>query len=359
MARGASIGVEIVRGYTSQPRLAVPGSHSALQLLKGARDEGLDAVLIATRRQYEAIYSRFPWLYSRVVILDSWRELASREILGELRRLNAVLVPHASLIEYLGADRLVELELPILGNRFLLEVEASWERKMSLLRSAGIETPREIRGPGEATGPVIVKLPGAKGGRGYRVATPETLPRVLEELESMGYRRDEVTVQELLIGVRLYAHYFSSPILGRVELTSMDHRLESNIDGLARLPPSMAEALADVEPTFTVVANQPLVARESLLAKILDYGDRFAKQVERETGHPMIGPFSLEGVVTDKLEYKVFEFSGRIVAGTNVYMNQPAPYGSLYWDEPMYMGRRIARELRLAWERNMLTRIVT
>lgn len=348
----------MVRGYSGAPVLAVPGSHSALQLLRGARDEGVEAVLVATRGQYEAIYSRFPWLYSRVVVLDSWGQLLSPRVLGQLRALNAVLVPHASLIEYVGAGRLLEAELPVLGNRFLLEVEADWARKMGLLEAAGVETPRLYRDPGEATGPVIVKLPGAKGGRGYRVVAPEELPRVLEELEAMGYRRGEVAVQEMLVGVRLYAHYFASRVMGRVELMGMDNRLESNIDGLARLPPGLVERLG-LEPSFAVVANQPMVARESLLAKILRYGDQFAAQVERETGYPMIGPFSLEGVVTDRLEYKVFEFSGRIVAGTNVYMGQPSPYASLYWDTPMYMGRRVARELRLAWERGMLEEVVT
>jgi len=357
--RHRSPGLEALKGYTRPvPRLAVPGSHSALQLLLGAGEEGLDAVLVATRAQYEAIYSRFPWLYSRVILLDSWRQLASRRIVEELRSLETILVPHGSLVEYVGADTLLDLELPMLGNRFLLRIESSWEEKMKLIEEAGIPTPRRIRNPGEATGPVIVKLPGAKGGRGYRVALPGELEEVLSEIEKLGYTRDEVIVQELLVGVRLYAHYFASPVMRRVELLGMDQRLESNIDGLSRLPLDIASRLP-LEPSFTVVANMPMVARESLLAKILRYGDAFADAVERRTGYPMIGPFSLEGVVTDDLEYRVFEFSGRIVAGTNVYTGQQTPYAALYWEEPMYMGRRIARELRLAAERKQLDRVVT
>ncbi len=50
----------------------------------------------------------------------------------------------------------------------------------------------------------------------------------------------------------------------------------------------------------------------------------------------MIGPFCLESVVTDKGEIVVFEFSGRIVAGTNLYTNG-SPYSWLYWNEPMSM----------------------
>lgn len=346
----------MVRGYDpSRVRLAVPASHSALQLLRGARDEGVEAILLAARRYYESIYSRFPWLYSRVVVVDSWGELLSGRVVEELREANAVLVPHASLIEYVGAERLLELELPMLGNRYLLEIEADWERKLGLLEEAGIETPRRFRSLGEAAeagAPVIVKLPGAKGGRGYRLVSPREA-RGLEGALPQG-----AVVQEYVVGVRLYSHFFNSLVHGRVELLGMDLRLESNVDGLQRLPPRLVEELG-IEPSYTVVANVPVVARESLLARVLDYGERFARAVERETGYPLVGPYSLEGVVTESLEYKVFEFSGRIVAGTNVYTGLQTPYASLYWSEPMYMGRRVARELREAAARGMLEQVVT
>ena len=35
-------------------------------------------------------------------------------------------------------------------------------------------------------------------------------------------------------------------------------------------------------------------------------------------GKGMVGPFCLETIVTDKLEFRVFEVSARIVAGSNV-----------------------------------------
>jgi len=58
------------------------------------------------------------------------------------------------------------------------------------------------------------------------------------------------------------------------------------------------------------------------------------------------------------MNIKVFEFSGRIVAGTNLYLNG-SPYSYLYWNEPMSTGRRIAREVKLAVERGELNKIVT
>ena len=51
-------------------------------------------------------------------------------------------------------------------------------------------------------------------------------------------------------------------------------------------------------------------------------------------------------------------FSARIVAGTNIFMNG-SPYTTLIFDEPMSMGRRIAREIKQANEKNELNSITT
>jgi len=73
----------------------------------------------------------------------------------------------------------------------------------------------------------------------------------------------------------------------------------------------------------------------------------------------MIGPFSLESIITDDLSIIVFEFSGRIVAGTNVYMGVGSPYSVLYFDNPMDMGERIAHELREGVRRGILDKMLS
>jgi len=55
--------------------------------------------------------------------------------------------------------------------------------------------------------------------------------------------------------------------------------------------------------------------------------------------------------------FTVFEVSARIVAGTNLYP-LGSPYSPYYYDEPMSMGRRIAREIRKALNRGMLDQLV-
>ncbi|MEM1639802.1 MAG: DUF1297 domain-containing protein, partial [Desulfurococcaceae archaeon] len=72
----------------------------------------------------------------------------------------------------------------------------------------------------------------------------------------------------------------------------------------------------------------------------------------------VIGPFCLESIITETMDIVVFEFSGRIVAGTNLYIDG-SPYSYLYWNEPMSTGRRIARELKMAIEKNVLHRVLT
>ncbi|MGQ0637822.1 MAG: DUF1297 domain-containing protein, partial [Nitrososphaerota archaeon] len=50
--------------------------------------------------------------------------------------------------------------------------------------------------------------------------------------------------------------------------------------------------------------------------------------------------------------------SARIVAGTNLYVDG-SPYSTFLYNEPMSMGRRIAREIKEAKASNSLTKTVT
>ena len=71
----------------------------------------------------------------------------------------------------------------------------------------------------------------------------------------------------------------------------------------------------------------------------------------------MIGPFCLETIVTDQLEFKVFEISTRIVAGTNLFI-AGSPYSDLT-EAGMSTGRRIAREIRIGQKQDRLGDILS
>ncbi len=344
--------------------IATLASHSSLQIFHGAKLEDFGTVAIVPRDRLW-FYEQFRHLIDHFVVLNNWRELCSPpDVVRRLQSLNAVFVPpHGSYVEYVGLDCAEDIEVPIFGLRRLFRVESDQWAKMDLLRRAGIPIPRLYGVGDDVDRPVIVKLPGAKGGRGYFIARSggeEVARGGVEERVKEGLVKTpkDAIVQEYLIGVPVYIHYFHSPILGRVEILGADIRYETNIDGLRRLTPDIIVEMG-LKPPLSLWGNIPLVLRESLLPRVLDYGIRFVEETRRSLPPGVIGPFSLEGgVIDDEANIRIFEFSGRIVAGTNLYIDG-SPYSYLYWSEPMSMGRRIAREIRMAIEKDSLDRVVT
>jgi 5-formaminoimidazole-4-carboxamide-1-(beta)-D-ribofuranosyl 5'-monophosphate synthetase len=96
--------------------------------------------------------------------------------------------------------------------------------------------------------------------------------------------------------------------------------------------------------------------RESLLPELITMGDNVQKTAKKLAPPGIIGPFCLETVITDNLEIYTFEISARIVAGTNVGIGV-SPYAYLKYDEGMYMGRRIAVEIKEALSKGQAQRV--
>jgi len=143
---------------------------------------------------------------------------------------------------------------------------------------------------------------------------------------------------------------------GSLQMLSVDRRDETTIDEAHRLGSIMELEHMGVRPTFVVTGNIPMVLRESLIPKVLAMGARTVERAHELFGG-IWGPFCLECVVTDDLEFTVFEVSARIVAGTN-----PFPSGSPYADyiQPgLSTGQRIAQELKLAQKLDRLGTILT
>jgi 5-formaminoimidazole-4-carboxamide-1-(beta)-D-ribofuranosyl 5'-monophosphate synthetase len=96
--------------------------------------------------------------------------------------------------------------------------------------------------------------------------------------------------------------------------------------------------------------------RESLLPQVFKMGEAVVeKSLELFGG--VIGSFCLETVVTEDLEFKVFEISARIVAGTNPYVNG-SPY-SEFIKPDLSTGRRIAQEIKYGAKHKVLEEILT
>src|SRR3990172_5571977 len=337
---------KILEGYNKDDlAITTVCSHSSLQIFDGARKEGFKTIGIcvgAPPRFYDAFPKAKP---DEFFVVKDYREILSRA--DELAAKNAIMIPHGSFVEYLGANNFMKLRLPSFGNRHVLEWESDREMSRNWLESAGIKMPRQIKNPEDIDSPMMIKYYGAKGGMGFFVV------KNYSDFRKRINPAEKYTIQEFVLGTRYYMHYFYSPIKkdgyalsrGTLELLGIDRRVESNADEIFRIGSPTELAEAEIYPTFVVTGNQPLMIRESLLPKIFDMGEKVVeKSIDLFGG--MIGPFCLETVVTDTLELKVFEISARIVAGTNLYISG-SPYSDLV-DEKLSMGRRISREIKAA-----------
>jgi 5-formaminoimidazole-4-carboxamide-1-(beta)-D-ribofuranosyl 5'-monophosphate synthetase len=337
------------------PAVTTLCSHSSLQIFHGARAEGLPTIGICVGSPPK-FYDAFPLARpDQFLSVPSVKELPT--LVDRLRAEGAVLIPHGSFVEYLGADAFASLDVPVFGNRAVLGWESDRRKERDWLESAGVSMPKLYEDPGEVTGPVIVKYYGAKGGKGFYLAKNR---EALLEFRPTGPH----VIQEYVLGTRYYMHFFYSPIAergyrlshGSLELLGMDRRDEANIDELYKLGAQEELLKAGIRPTFVVTGNVPVVLRESLLPKAFDVAARIIERSIELFGG-MVGPFCIEGIMTEDLEYKVFEISTRIVAGTNLFISG-SPYSDLL--EPgLSTGRRIAREIRHAQAEGRLAEVLS
>lgn len=336
--------------------IATVCSHSSLQIFNGARKEGLKTLGIAVGAK-KKFYDAFPLgKPDEFLIVDNYKDIAKHS--EELREKNVIVIPHGSFVEYLGAENFLKLDIPTFGNRNVLMWESDRNKERKWLEGAGLTMPKEIKDPHDIDNPVIVKYHGAKGGKGFFIAkTYAEFSRRIEKNKSFA-------IQEFVMGTRYYLHYFYSPIQdnayklskGSLQLISMDRRDETTIDEVQRLGSIAELEELGIHPTFVVTGNIPIVMRESLLPRVFEMGEAVIEKSLKLFGG-LIGSFCLETVVTEDLEFKVFEISARIVAGTNPYISG-SPYSELIQPD-MSTGRRIAQEIKYATKQNSLDKILT
>jgi 5-formaminoimidazole-4-carboxamide-1-(beta)-D-ribofuranosyl 5'-monophosphate synthetase len=330
--------------------IATLGSHSSLQILKGAKDEGFKTLLITTPER-EEFYRTFPFI-DEFIVLSKFSEFPSIE--KKLIKKNVILIPHGSFVAYLGAKKNKTMNVMYYGNKSVLDWEEDRGKQREWLLSAGINMPRQLTQHEEPTQyPIIVKSFGAAGGRGYFYAkNKKDFTKKLKTFDS-----NKFIIQEYVIGVPLYVHYFYSPLTNKLEIMSIDKRYESNADGVGRIPLLGQQGLG-IEPSYVLIGNIELALRESMMIEAYNMAKNViaaSRKVVSKRG--IFGPFCLETVITPDQKFYVMEISCRIVGGTNLFTHG-SPYSWLYYDEPMSTGRRIAREIKHAIKKNKLDLIL-
>jgi len=327
-------------------------------VLKGAKVEGFRTLLICEKRRL-SLYKRFNFI-DEMIVVEKFNEILGDSCQQRLSQTNSILVPIGTLIAYMNSEQIESLTTPIFGNKWILRWEADRNLKQQLMEESQLNTPKYIKSKNDIEKLCIVKLHGAAGGRGYFLAWDK---KTFEEgarklvMQNAIKNEDDLYIQEYAMGVPTYLQFFYSPLTNELELMGVDKRYESDVDGIGRIP-AKEQLGVELEPSYNVVGNIPLVLRESLLVEAYAMGERFVEAAKRLVPPGMNGPFCLEGVYDREGNFVTFEFSARIVAGTNLYLDG-SPYSGLIFPQPMSMGRRIAHEIKIANGKRRIKELLT
>lgn len=359
--------------------LAVLGSHSALEICRGAKDEGFKTLVICQRgreKTYEKYYrSRLKYgmkvgCIDDVIILDKFKDMVKSDAQKEIKTRNAIIVPHRSFCIYIGYDSIEnDLKIPLFGNRFLLKIEERDVDKNQyyLLEKAGIPHPRIMHDPSEIDCLVMVKVSEAARGfeRAFFVASSrEEYYRISEELVRKGVTTSEklekAVIEEFIVGSPFNFNFFYSPLDGEIELLGIDMRRQTNIEGITRLPaPLQSELLRYLDIRNIEVGHIACTLRESLLERVFELAEKFVKTVKEEYPPGVIGPFALQSIVTPGPpceEVFVYDVSVRVPGSPGTKFT---PYSEYLWGYGLSVGRRIAVEIREAVRLGKLGELVT
>ena len=164
------------------------------------------------------------------------------------------------------------------------------------------------------------------------------------------------SIEELAIGTYMNFNFFHTPISNQVDFIGIERRLQTNIHDYNALP-AKEQLEMDIDLQNIEVGHTPASIRESLLEKVIKMGDKFVAAVKKEYAPGIIGPFSLQSVITKDLELIVYDVSLRVPG--NPIVATTSPYTKYQYGQTFGVGRRIAMEIKRAQEEDRLDEIVT
>ncbi len=351
----------------SKIRIGVLGSHSALEIAAGAKQEEFETVVVCEKGREKTYTKHYRQLFDHVIMLDKFADIAKEENQQELRKLQTVFVPNRSFSTYVGYAAIEEqFAVPLMGNRQMLKTEERTgveKNQQYLLKKAGIPTPRIFTKPEDIDRLTIIKVPEQKRKieRAFFYATsPKEFKEAAEARVQKGIinREDlgKAVIEEYVLGAKFNANFFWSPLTGEIDLLGFDRRIQTDLDGVLDLPASEQLEL-NIQTQNIEIGHMGVTMRESQLEKIFDAGERFANGCEEEYPPGIIGLFGLQGAVTKDLTFYVFDVSPRVPGCPCV--EPTSPYMKYKYGVEVGPGRRVAMEIRRAAQDRRLEEIVT
>ena len=163
-------------------------------------------------------------------------------------------------------------------------------------------------------------------------------------------------IEEYVVGAYFNFNFFYSPLSDETEFLGIERRLQTNLNDLNSMP-ARQQMEFEWDVKHIEIGHTPASIRESMLEKIFDIGDRFTRASRMEYPPGIIGPFSLQSIVTPDLEITVYDVSLRVPG--NAIMATTSPYTKYSHGHTFGVGRRIAMELKSAISNGAIDRVIT
>jgi len=349
-----------------QVRIGVLGSHSALEIAHGAKQEGFETVVVCQRGREKTYTKYYSNLFDHVILLDKFVDLVKKEHLQKMQQLCTVFVPNRSFSVYVGYENIEEkFTVPLMGNRYMLKTEERNKPKNQyhLLKEARIRTPKTFKSYKDIDCLAIVKVPekDRKIERAFFYASsPKEFEKKAEDRIKKGIISREAVekavIEEYVVGAKFNANFFWSPLTDELELLGFDKRIQTDLDGVLDLPASEQLELGIATQNIEI-GHAGVTMRESQLEKIFEAGERFVNICKKEYPPGIIGLFALQGAVTKELEFYVFDVSPRVPGCPCV--EPTSPYMKYKYGMEVGPGRRVAMEIKRAVKEGRLGEVVT
>ena len=346
--------------------IGVLGSHSALEIASGARQEGLQTVVVCQKGREKTYTRHYANLFDHVILLDKFQDIVKSQNVATLNSLQTIFVPNRSFSVYAGYKNIEEkFKVPLIGNRYMLRTEErnTPKNQQYLLQKAGILIPKIFKSPDEIDRLAIVKVSEkeraieraffyASSAEEYKKKASERIKKGIISREAL----KQAVIEEYVIGAKFNANFFWSPLSDELDLLGFDKRVQTDLDGILDLPAS--DQLELNLPTQNIeIGHMGVTMRESQLEMIFEAGERFVETCKNEYPPGMIGLFALQGAVTKDLKFYVFDVSPRVPGCPCV--EPTSPYMKYKYGFEVGPGRRIAMEIRRAMRTDKLSEVVT
>jgi 5-formaminoimidazole-4-carboxamide-1-(beta)-D-ribofuranosyl 5'-monophosphate synthetase len=361
---------------TKNITIATIGSHSALEVCRGAKDEGFKNIVVCQKGR-EATYAKYYKTHGEtgcvdeVILVDSFKDLLKPEIQQQLIDRNAIFIPNRSFEVYINDYDAIEKDFKVkmYGNKKILRIEERGFKpnQYDLLESAHIRYPKQFSDPKNIDCVCLVKV--LEQERGYEraffiVDSYEDFKKQTEEKIAKGIFTEEqlskAVIEEFIVGVQVNFNYYYSPIHDRLELLGTDTRRQTNFEGITKLPVSYQEEILKKMPIkYEEASHTAVTVLESLLEQVFALGERFVKASKELSSPGVIGPFALQSFIVPgppKKDIVVIDVSPRFPGSPGI---TATPYSGYLFGKSVNVGRRIAMEIKEAVAMNKLDEIIS